>query len=118
MKLSKKTRARRKSVKALDADARQKVFERDGFKCVRCGKTEGIQWCHVITRGRTALRWLPENALTLCAGHHEFWWHKHPLESGPWFEHTFPERYALLMGLKDKPCELTAKDLREMAEQL
>ena len=118
MKVSKKTRQRRKSVKALDDDARQKVFDRDGYRCIRCGTDKFIQWAHVITRRNRRIKWLPENGMTLCAGCHKFWWHAHPAESGPWFRDTFPDRWALLMSEKDKPCDKTDKDLREMAEAI
>lgn len=118
MKVSKKTRQRHRSVKALDENARAKCFERDGYKCIRCGTDKFIQWAHVLSRENRRIRWMLENAMTLCAGCHKFWWHKHPLESGTWFEHTFPERYAILMVEKDKPCDWTDKDLREMAEAL
>ena len=115
MKVSKKTRQRRKSVKALDADARQRVFERDGYRCVRCGTDKGIQWAHIITRARTNLRWLLENALTLCGGCHMFWWHKHPLDAVTWFQQSYPERYAMLMELKDQVAKV---NVRELAAQL
>jgi 5-methylcytosine-specific restriction endonuclease McrA len=115
MKASKKTRARRKSVKALDDAARIEVFERDGGKCVRCGTDRGIQWAHVFSRGDKRIRWNSDNALTLCGGCHMFWWHKHPAESGPWFAETFPDRYSRLLELRRTAPKLTAKDLKELA---
>ena len=94
---SKKSRSRKYLVKQLDDLARIRCFERDGYKCVRCGKGEGIQWCHVVTRSRIALRWDLDNNLTLDGGCHAFWWHKEPMEAMRWFEGTFPERYQHLL---------------------
>lgn len=116
-KPSPKCRTRRALVKALDAKARQQVFERDGFKCVRCGKSNP-QWAHVISRSRTFLRWLTENALSLCNGCHIFWWHKNPLEATAWFQAKYPDRYELLMSkLREATAEkLDVRRLREMLE--
>lgn len=100
MKSSKKTRLRRAELLVKDCAARDAVFERDEFKCVRCGKSQGIQWAHVVSRSIKALRHLPENALTMCGGCHLFWWHKHPLEAISWFQQTYPERYKLLMEMR------------------
>jgi len=78
--------------KALDDLARKVVFARDGNQCVRCGKKEGIQWCHVDSRRYLSTRWLLENSMALCAGHHLAWHHR-PLEAAEWFRTTYPERW-------------------------
>ena len=87
---SKKAQKRNRAKKELDAAARLEVFERDGYKCVRCG-SDKIQWAHIIGRRHLCTRWLPENALTLCAGCHMFW-HEYPTLSGDWFRKNWPER--------------------------
>ncbi len=92
-----KTRSRNYLIKQLDALARERCFERDLYKCVRCGSGRFIQWAHVVTRGCKTLRWDLDNNLTLCGGCHAFWWHKEPIEAVHWFAHKFPERYEHLL---------------------
>lgn len=90
---SKKAQKRNRAKNELDAEAREQVFERDHHECVRChipGRT--VQWCHIIGRRHLCTRWLPENALTMCAGCHRFW-HEYPSLSGPWFVKNWPERH-------------------------
>lgn len=35
-------------------------------RCERCGSTEMLQWCHIITRGAKSIRWDLDNAFCLC----------------------------------------------------
>lgn len=37
------------------------------FKC-----TDRIQWCHIFSRRYQKLRWLPQNALSMCNAHHVY----------------------------------------------
>jgi 5-methylcytosine-specific restriction endonuclease McrA len=94
IKSTKKTVKRNRAKYELDAIARQGVFDRDGWKCVRCGRgSEGrLQPSHVIGRRHLCTRWLPENLLTMCGGCH-IWWHEYPSLSGPWFIKNWPERH-------------------------
>jgi hypothetical protein len=110
---SKKARKRHRAITQLDAIARNEVFERDGHKCVRCGKNGRIEWAHVISRRHLITRWLPENALTLCFYDHA-WWNSYPSLSGPWFVNNFPERHEYITkvyneGGKVKPELLLAE---------
>lgn len=89
---SSKTRKRRAMILECDKYSRELCFERDGHKCVRCGKDKGIQWAHVISRRHLSTRWDLDNCLTLCAGCHKFWWHDNPREAVEWFAAKFPER--------------------------
>lgn len=61
-----------------------KIKERDGFKCLYCGKTEYLNSHHIYTRSNYAVRWDMDNGITLCSGHHtmssKFSAHKTPLE--------------------------------------
>ena len=93
---SKKARARNRIIKELDALARQKCFERDGFKCVRCGTAKHLQWAHVVSRRHLHLRWAEGNHMTLCAGCH-LWWHHEPLLAVKWFIEMWPARYDELL---------------------
>ena len=61
-----------------------KIKERDGFKCLYCGKTEYLNSHHIYSRSNYAVRWDMGNGITLCSGHHtmssKFSAHKTPLE--------------------------------------
>lgn len=98
LRASKKTRQRRRLMKELDAEAREKVFERDGFKCVRCGKPN-VQWAHIFSRRHKALRWDADNALSLCNGCHLFFFHGEPALAMDWFRKTWPERWERILGI-------------------
>jgi 5-methylcytosine-specific restriction endonuclease McrA len=110
MKQSSKVKARNVLIKELDALARERTFERDGYKCIRCGSTSHLQWCHVITRGILSLRWDMDNSFCGCAGCHLFW-HKHPLEAVGWFEDKFPERAKHLLEVRRMKITVDLKEL-------
>ncbi len=38
--------------------------------CMVCGKTEGLDCCHVYGRRNKAVRWSLDNAITMCRYHH------------------------------------------------
>lgn len=71
-------------IKDLDRLCREAVFARDGHKCMRCGKRDRLQWCHVYSRRYRSLRWNLLNSMTLDAGCHLFWHHR-PLEAMDWW---------------------------------
>lgn len=85
-----------RDLKELDRLCRAVVFERDGNCCMRCGKTDHLQWAHVYSRRYRALRWLPLNSMCLCAGCHLAWHHR-PLEAMKWWtEKVGAEKAAML----------------------
>lgn len=103
--------------KDLDALCRAVVFHRDGFRCVRCGSTQNLQWSHVYSRRFKALRWAPSGSMCLCAGCHLGFWHHKPLDAVAWWigkyghdahvllQHTLKQtgkvdRYALKLWLE------------------
>ena len=97
--------------KRLDALARQVVFARDGYQCVRCGKGDRLQWCHVRSRRYSTTRWHSSNALTLCAGDH-LWWHHNPTEAVAWWNEKYPERANFLkLAQTWRKSDLTAVEL-------
>jgi predicted restriction endonuclease len=61
-----------------DTDWSARVKERAGWKCELCGKPDRLQSHHVFTRSIKATRWLLDNGVCLCAGHHLFLAHKRP----------------------------------------
>jgi len=84
----------------LDALASEMCKKHSNRMCVRCGKrspnpdnlNEGLQWCHVITRGMLSLRWNLKNCLCLCASCH-FWGHKYPIDFSLWLIKNFGEEW-------------------------
>ena len=99
IKRSKKATSRHHMIKALDAAARQIVFERDGHRCVRCNSPDrDVQWAHILSRRHLCTRWNPDNALALCAGCHMFW-HNEPALSVPWFIGLYRERWESITAI-------------------
>ena len=94
-----RTRSRARMIRELDAQARAEVFERDGGVCIRCRNTSRpVQWAHVLSRRHVCLRWVPDNAMSLCAGCHLFWHHE-PAMALDWFFKNFRERWERLQVL-------------------
>lgn len=87
---------------------------------VECGG--GLQCAHIVGRANRRLRWVFDNALSLCAGHH-VWYTNHPLE---WFEqvqlYLGEERWkrlrAMALEVWDRDLEGTVARLKEEANAL
>ena len=117
---SPKTRKRRRSIIELDKAARESVFERDGYACVRCGKRPPavrLQPCHVIGRRHLCTRWEPDNIFTGCGGCH-IWWHEYPTLSGDWFRKNWPERHEHILALYNAGAKFTDARIKEMAKEV
>ena len=50
--------------------ARRAVFERDGWRCVECGKAGRLECDHVVPLDRGGDPWDPDNLQTLCRSCH------------------------------------------------
>lgn len=62
---------KRKSYTDIDSKSRNDVHERDGFRCVYCGKTnQPIELAHYISRAHGGLG-IPENLVSLCIFCHD-----------------------------------------------
>ena len=99
--------SKRKQKQAKDLEVRERVFARDGYKCVVPTKYRNhggvLQAAHIYSKGRWPnLRHVEENLVTACWSHHFHWMHKEPLEVAEWWNSTYPERAALLQDLKHK----------------
>jgi len=107
---SKTTRKRRRGIKELDADARQRVFDRDELTCQRCrSTTRQVQWAHMISRRHLCIRWEADNALSLCAGCH-MWYDGYPLLSGAWFRKNWPDRAERILAMFNAGGKVNVKE--------
>jgi 5-methylcytosine-specific restriction endonuclease McrA len=85
-----KTSARKLKQKC-DLLVRELVFARDGYKCVRCGKTDNLQAAHVLPKGLyQRLRFELDNVICLDIGCHLFWAHKDPLAFAEFIRQRYP----------------------------
>jgi len=120
IKRRKKASSRKRLIARLDADARQRVMDRDRETCQRAGESEcsgPIQWSHVLSRIYLCVRWEEENALAMCMGHHH-WWHMHSGQAMLWFTEKWPERWEHLRRIMASGKKYSDADLREMAAKL
>lgn len=103
IKRSKKSAARNRMIKALDAACRSDVMIRDHCTCQRCGIVTGewieelqrsavIQWCHVHTREYHVTRWELDNSFAGCDRCH-VWFDNHKVLSYEWFRKKWPDRW-------------------------
>jgi len=74
----------------LDDAWSELVKLRAGNKCEYCGKKSPLNSHHIFSRSKKSTRWLPENGICLCVGHHTFSStfsaHKTPTEFTYWLE--------------------------------
>ncbi len=61
------------------------VRERAGWACQFCGKTEGLECCHIKGRRSAVTRWAGINAVCLCHYHHRYFT-ENPVEFTRWLE--------------------------------
>ena len=110
----KRTRLRRKGksaplIKELDRLCRELTFKRDNHRCLKCGKRDRLQWCHVYSRRYRRLRWALLNTMTLCAGCH-LWWHHQPAAAILWWRDKIgpvpADKLALKMSAQDAKTDL------------
>ena len=111
MKRSKKAASKGRMIKALDDEARERVFARDGGVCIRChDRSRAVQWAHVLSRRHPCLRWDSDNAMTLCAGCHMFWHHE-PALAVDWFIKNHAERWQRIKAVLQVHPKVRLKDL-------
>jgi len=85
---------------------------RDKYTCQKCHKHPllgaNCHASHVIPKSRSrSLAFAPLNGKTLCFHCHINWWHKHPVEAGPWYRKTFAERWQWLEVQERIPVTIT-----------
>lgn len=87
--------------------AKKVAKERDGYTCVRCGRSKQAGWqiqgSHIKGEGAYPnLSYISKNIKALCADCHR-WWHSAPTDSGIWFKEKFPEWYEEIKSLTREP---------------
>jgi DNA-directed RNA polymerase subunit RPC12/RpoP len=105
-------------VRSLDRLFSQYIRQRDGGKCVTCGRaTPSIQCGHVIHRGPQATRWDERNAgaqCPRCNEQHEV--DPHALRA--WCIDRFGEAaYVGMMQAANKPADLTIEQLENLIRE-
>lgn len=102
------------------------IKNRDGNKCVRCGKDKYLNSHHIFSRSNRSTRWVLENGITLCAGCHTlsstFSAHKTPVEFVEWIKERNGETWYVdlrrLAATVDKsPIKEVLERLREMSKE-
>ncbi len=78
------------------AHAKNEAKERDGYACVRCGRSKqggfAMHGSHIYPEGTyVSMSADTDNLLCLCYMCHFQWWHKNPLDAAIWFKKNYPE---------------------------
>lgn len=115
IKVKKKKVSKKGISKKLDTLFSQRIRERDGV-CLRCGKRDGLQCAHLISRTYKHLRCDEKNAITLCYACHIHWCHHNPIEFSEWVEKRFPKNYKYV--LKEKYKDLAPPTIEELQTRL
>jgi len=121
MKIKKEKKITKKKLEKLEKRKIKKQFkewseqvkQRDGYKCVICGRTEFLHTHHIIPRQNKFFRFDIDNGLTLCAKHHKYNYeisaHKNPLVFVLWL---LEKRRTQLMQLLEKFIILESRTLQ------
>lgn len=114
--------ARKPTIKSLknkaDRTWSERVKVRAGGRCERCGRYEGVQSHHAVSRKNHRLRFSLANGIALCSGCH--WYaHQHPFAFGEWFKSHRPEDYAFVCDPENtKPIKRSLGDYIDLNEEL
>lgn len=88
----------------LDDAWSELVKLRAGNKCEYCGKKSPLNSHHIFSRSKKSTRWLPENGICLCVGHHTFSStfsaHLTPTEFTYWLERYKGKNFIDLLTIK------------------
>lgn len=98
-----------------------KVIRKIGYcQWPQCNKTENLQCSHIHSREFVSVRWDLKNAFCFCAGHHLYYWHKHPIMAAEVAKTLLGEyEYSELNYRAQKlKCNLTVDDLKIKCEEL
>jgi hypothetical protein len=81
---------------------------------IRCGGN--LQCMHITTRGKTALRYEPLNALCGCAGHHVFYTY-HPDDWADFMRKNYPAQWNYVQNHKVDTVKKTEDLYKEVIEK-
>ena len=99
------------------------IRERDGWRCRKCktpyhSPTSSLQCAHIMGRRSKGTRWLPLNAIALCAGCHIHFTGQ-PLDFYDWLKAEIGERSLDQLRFKSKqPTKFTHADEDLMYQEL
>jgi hypothetical protein len=87
------------------------------WTCEYCGKmfagpSAGLHCAHIYGRANKSTRWSLDNAVSLCAHHHDYFG-KNPVEFADWLSQYFGEGHMDLLREKRNEIMKTNKDLRK-----
>lgn len=95
-------------IKRCDSLFGEIIRLRDGMKCCKTGRTDGVlQVAHIFSRRYMNTRWEPDNVVLLASGIHIFWAHKHPADFISWFEDKYPERWEKIKRMRMEIVKVT-----------
>lgn len=95
-----------------------RVKVRAAGRCERCGRYEGVQSHHVVSRKNRRLRFDVRNGCATCAGCHWFA-HQHPLAFAKWFAEHRPDDYLFLTDPDNtRPIQRSLGQMEEVLEDL
>jgi hypothetical protein len=86
-------------------------------KCERCGKRDGLQAAHIVSRRYVATRHLLENGLCLCVGCH-FWAHHNPTKFTWWLEEYLGKEHLGMLHEKSQKLSFGKTDYERVLEYL
>jgi hypothetical protein len=103
--------------------AKKVALERDGYTCVRCGKSKAngnaIHGSHVYPEGKYhGMSANPLNIKALCYQCHFQWWHKDVMEAKEWFETKYPDRAKELKMLSRQTIQINWKQEYEQTRHV
>lgn len=116
-KAPRKKTARRSLMLQCDLLVKELAEERDGHKCLRCGKTNKLQAAHIFPKGTfQRMRFMVSNILTMCMSCHIFFAHKDPFGFVAWVNQKFPGLYDELIVWTRQAPKVDLKQLRVALE--
>ena len=108
---------KRTEIRKLDKIWAERVKERAGNKCEKCGKRQYLNSHHIFSRSNHSMRWNVENGVCLDSGCHTLKndsAHKAPVEFIEWLRETRGEEwYNDLRREASKIKKLTYKEVWE-----
>lgn len=115
-KISKKT-----LIKKLDKAWSEAIKKQAGYKCEVCGKKEGLNAHHYISRINRMLRWETYNGICVCTKHHLFGnesFHKNPEWGHFWMEENRWEDLQKINCNMNQIKKWSLDDMQEKLEEL